>query len=344
MSTLESLSAVDIPQHHSPRHVVAIAPPAAALPSSAETTRALRMDERARLTNDQAPTRKLGPLASRLADGVDWPTAGWLIVLHTGALAAPFFFTWKGLALCLVLWWLTGGIGICLGYHRLFSHASFVAAKPVRWFIAWLGGLAGEGSALQWVANHRKHHVYSDQPDDPHSPLDGPWWSHMLWFLPRQSPESCVALHKRWAPDLMKDPVIRFLDRTFIVWHLLLGGALFAVGAGLWDHYTGWSLLVWGMFVRLVYVLHATWLVNSATHLWGYRNYATSDHSRNLWWVAALTFGEGWHNNHHAHPRMARHGHRWWEIDLTWCTIWLMERVGLARHVVRQPSRRAAAK
>ncbi len=165
----------------------------------------------------------------------------------------------------------------------------------------------------------------------------------MLWFLPKESAESGEALHRRWAPDLLKDPVIRFLDRTFIVWHLLLGGILFAVGASVWDRYTGWSLVVWGMFVRLVYVLHATWFVNSATHLWGYRNYETTDHSRNLWWVAALTFGEGWHNNHHAHPRMARHGHRWWEIDLTWCTIWLMERVGLARHVVRQPSRRPSA-
>lgn len=338
MSTIESPSAVEVPLSRHTAAVGAVVLPS--LPGAKPVTR--RLDAPA--TADRRKTsalRKLGPWTSRWAEGIDWPTAGWLIVLHVGALAAPFFFTWKGLALCAALWWLTGGVGICLGYHRLFSHASFVAPKPVRWFIAWLGGLAGEGSALQWVANHRKHHVHSDQPDDPHSPLDGSWWSHMLWLLPKQSPESSDALHRRWAPDLMRDPMIRFLDRTFILWHLLLGGVLFAVGTALWDQRTGWSLVVWGMFVRLVYVLHATWLVNSATHLWGYRNYETTDQSRNLWWVAALSFGEGWHNNHHAHPRMARHGHRWWEIDLTWCTIWLMERVGLAQHVVRQPSRRA---
>lgn len=279
--------------------------------------------------------------AGRWAQGIDWPTAIWIGVLHVGALAGPFFFTWKALAVAAFLWWLTGGIGICMGYHRLFSHASFGTSRPVRWLIAFLGGLAGEGSCLHWVANHRKHHALSDQEGDPHSPLDGPWWSHALWFLPRSEPEENEALHRRWAPDLLRDPAIVFLDRTFILWHLLLGAALMAIGWWGWEFATGCSLVVWGMFVRLVFVLHATWAVNSATHLWGYRNYDTSDESRNLWWVALLTFGEGWHNNHHAHPRMARHGHRWWELDLTFATIWLMEKLGVFRNVVRTPSKRA---
>ncbi len=286
------------------------------------------------------PTRR--PIdARRWALGIDWPVAFWIGLLHVGALAAPWTFSWSGLAWFVGLGWLTGGIGICLGYHRLFSHASFGVPRGLRWTIAWLGGLAGQGSALQWVANHRKHHALSDHEGDPHSPLDGPWWSHAFWFLPRHSPESVKSLYRRWAPDLQKDPVIRFLDRTFIYWHLLLGGALFATGTAVGGTSLGWSWVVYGMFARLVYVLHATWLVNSATHLWGYRNYDTSDHSRNLWWVAALTFGEGWHNNHHAHPRMARHGHRWWELDVTYLTICLLEKIGLCRHVVRTPSKRA---
>lgn len=278
--------------------------------------------------------------AARWSEGVDWPVAFWIGLLHVGALAAPFFFTWKGLLLAAVLSWITGGLGICLGYHRLLSHASFGTWKPLRWLIAWIGQLAGEGSAIQWVATHRKHHALSDLEGDPHSPLDGPWWSHALWFLPRMQAETRDELHARWAPDMVRDPMYAFLDRTFLFWHLALGAALYAWGHLAWGAYTGWSFVVYGMFVRLVYVLHATWLINSATHIWGYRNYETTDHSKNLWWVALLTFGEGWHNNHHAHPRMARHGHRWWELDLTYGVIWLMERVGLAWNVVRTRSRR----
>jgi len=284
-------------------------------------------DDAIRLRREQAR-------ATRWNEGVDWPVAAWLIFLHVGALAAPFYFTWKAVALCLFLGWLTGGVGICLGFHRLFSHASFGTSRPVRWAIAFLGGLAGQGSCLHWVANHRKHHVYSDQEGDPHSPLDGSLWSHALWFLPKTSAEDADALHRRWAPDLMKDPFIRFLDRTFILWHLVFGAVLYALGAYFWDSYTGWSFVVWGMFVRLVYVLHATWFVNSATHMWGYRNYETTDQSRNLWWVALLTYGEGWHNNHHAHPRGANHGHRWFEVDMTYTSIRALERLGLARNVV----------
>jgi stearoyl-CoA desaturase (delta-9 desaturase) len=129
---------------------------------------------------------------------------------------------------------------------------------------------------------------------------------------------------------------MRFLDRTFILWHIGLGVVLFAIGYALSGTYMGMSLLVYGLFLRLVYVLHATWFVNSATHLWGYRNYETTDHSRNLWWVALLTYGEGWHNNHHAFQRMARHGHRWWEIDVTYGVILLLEKVGLAWNVVHE--------
>lgn len=269
-----------------------------------------------------------------LPEGVNWGAVGWIAFLHLGALAAPFTFTWQGLAAAFALHWLTGGIGICLGFHRLLTHRSFLTYKPLRWAIAWIGGLAGEGSAIYWVANHRKHHALSDQPGDPHSPHDGAWWSHMLWLSRAMSRSTYQAHVRRWAPDLQKDAALRFLARTFLLWHFLLGGALFAMGYWLGGTQLAWSLVVWGMFVRLVGVLHATWLVNSASHMWGYVNYETTDDSRNNWWVALMSYGEGWHNNHHAYPRMALHGHRWWEVDVTFRTIRLMQRLGLAWDVV----------
>lgn len=280
----------------------------------------------------------------RMKGGFDWPTIAWLGFLHVGALAAPFYFTWKALGLVAVLGWLTGGIGICLGYHRLLTHGSFVTPTWSRRLIAICGVLAGEGSPLMWVATHRKHHAHSDEADDPHSPRDGGFWSHLLWLFPNHGPEYKLELFKRWAPDLYKDPFMRMLDKTFLLWHWGLGVALWCFGYYFWDAYTAWSFVVYGIFVRLVYVLHGTWFVNSATHIWGYRNYTTTDDSKNLWWVALITWGEGWHNNHHAFQRMARHGHRWWEVDVTYLTIRLMEKVGLARNVVHDvPARQKAA-
>ncbi len=273
---------------------------------------------------------------------LDWPVVLWLGLLHVGALAAPFFFTWKGLGVALFLYWLTGSLGICLGFHRLLTHGSFQTWRPVKWFFAWLGGLAGEGPALMWVAVHRKHHVFSDTEHDPHTPRDGAWWSHMLWLAPDRGSQKSRELIARYAPDLNRDPVMRFLDKSFIFWPFVVAAALFSIGYFGWDAYTGWSLLVWGVFARMVFLLHVTWLVNSASHIWGYRNYETTDDSRNCWWVGLLAFGEGWHNNHHAYQRMARHGHRWYEVDVTYWAIWLMEKCGLAWRVVKDVRGRPA--
>lgn len=274
------------------------------------------------------------PFAQRLKRGIAWPSVTWLAFLHLGALAAPFYFTWKGVLIALALGWATGGIGICLGYHRLLTHSSFTTFRPVRWIIALLGNLAGQGSPLMWVAQHRKHHAFSDKEGDPHSPRHGKWWSHMLWLVPSFDRDFYNALYKRYAPDILKDRGMRLLDKTFLLWYFLVGGGLFAAGYFGWNFHTGMSFVVYGMFVRLVYVLHATWFVNSASHIWGYRNYETRDDSRNLWWVGLLTYGEGWHNNHHAYQRMARHGHRWWEVDATYIAICVLERCGLAWDVV----------
>jgi fatty-acid desaturase len=265
---------------------------------------------------------------------INWPNVLWLMVVHTGCLAAAFFFSWEAVALTFVLHWITGGIGICLGFHRYLTHGSFVTYRPVRWLLAFVGGLAGEGSAVDWVANHRKHHALSDQEGDPHSPHDGPWWSHMFWLAFWEGSKAHTEHIRRWAPDIAKDPVIRWIGNLFLPSHFAFATLLGIAGY----LYGGWfmavSFVVWGVFVRLVFVLHSTWFVNSASHIWGYKNYTTTDDSRNNWWVALLTYGEGWHNNHHAYPRMAPHGHKWWEFDVTFLTIRLMRFCGLAWDVV----------
>ena len=271
---------------------------------------------------------------------IDWPLVLWVGGVHAAAVLAPFFMTWSGVAICLILYYVTGSLGVCLGYHRLLTHGSFATPRIVRLFFAFLGGISGEGSALHWVANHRKHHSFSDQAGDPHTPRDGGLWAHILWMCVRRDPRELAGHVARWAPDLDRDPAMHFIHRTFLLWHAAMGIGLLAAGWLLFGPFTGVSWLLWGMAVRMVVVFHVTWLVNSATHMWGYRNYTTGDDSRNLWWVGLLAFGEGWHNNHHAFQRMAKHGHRWWEIDVTYWAILAMERLGLAWNVVHEPPAR----
>jgi stearoyl-CoA desaturase (delta-9 desaturase) len=263
-----------------------------------------------------------------------WGPIIWLGVIHLGVLAAPFTFTWQALIAMVVLHWFTGGIGICLGFHRQLTHTSFSTYRPVRWALALIGGLAGEGSAIDWVANHRKHHALSDKPGDPHSPHDGAWWSHVFWLCWTSNAEEHEKHIKRWAPDMLKDPVFDWLGRNFLAVNIVFGLMTSGVGYLIGGTSMAISFLVWAVFVRLAFVLHSTWFVNSASHIWGYRNYQTTDDSRNNWWVALVSYGEGWHNNHHAYPRMAMHGHRWWEIDMTYAAIRLLKLCGLAWDVV----------
>ncbi|QGJ71167.1 Palmitoyl-monogalactosyldiacylglycerol delta-7 desaturase [Planctomycetales bacterium 10988] len=274
----------------------------------------------------------------RETNGIDWVTTGWFSLLHVGALAAPFFFSWQGVGLFVLLWWITGGLGICLGFHRLLTHQSFQTYKPVKWFLAWVGGLAGEGPVITWVSVHRKHHKHSDHHADPHSPIHGGWWSHIIWMTPNVGKPYWNEVRDKYGKDLSKDKVIRFIDSTFMLWHVVTAVGLTAVGYWMGGWYMALSYLTWGFFLRMVWVMHVTWLVNSASHIWGYRNYETTDQSRNNWWVGLLSFGEGWHNNHHAFERVARHGHKWWEVDVTYMTIKAMKAVGLAWKVVDKPS------
>jgi stearoyl-CoA desaturase (delta-9 desaturase) len=267
-------------------------------------------------------------------NGVDWVVVVWLGVIHACLVAAPFFFEWSALGVTIFLHWLTGGIGVCLGYHRFLTHQSFKCPRWVQLSLACLGGLSGEGSALHWVANHRKHHAHSDHIGDPHSPHDSAWWAHLLWVMANRSPEENEKLQNRWVPDLKDDPGLNALHRHFLTTHVVLGALLAGIGYAIGGASLAASWVVWGMFVRLALVLHSTWFVNSASHMWGYRNYETTDDSRNNWWVAIIAYGEGWHNNHHAFPRMARHGHKWWEIDMTFMAVRALEACGLAWDIV----------
>ncbi len=286
-------------------------------------------------TDDQ-PSGEEKPSASKVKkpESYTWPSIAWLVMCHLFCLAAPFTFTWQAALTTVFLYWLAGSIGICLGYHRLLTHSGFKTYAPVRWAAAVIGCLAGEGSPIDWVANHRKHHAHSDHDGDPHSPHDGGLWAHMWWLGWTIQGKEYEAHVNRWAPDLAKDRVMRWIGHMFIPSHILSGVALLVAGQLMGGPSMAASMLVWGLFVRLVIVLHVTWFVNSWAHMWGYRTYETTDDSRNNWLVALLAFGEGWHNNHHAYPRMAAQGHKWWEIDMTYTVIRMMKWTGLAWDVV----------
>ena len=263
--------------------------------------------------------------ASKLDQPINWLTTSFLIVFHAGALAALFFFSWKALAVALVLHWCGIGFGISMGYHRLLTHRSYKVPKWMEYFFSVCGTLTLEGGPIFWVATHRIHHQFSDREGDPHSPHDGGFWAHMGWLLTGESHHADTKTMSKYAPDLAKDPVHVWLNNYHWVPLVVSSLALLYFG--------GISYLLWGTFMRVTLGLHFTWLVNSATHMWGPRRFATRDDSRNNWWVALLTFGEGWHNNHHAHPTSARHGLAWFEFDMSWCQIWLLRKLGVAKNV-----------
>jgi sn-1 stearoyl-lipid 9-desaturase len=257
----------------------------------------------------------------------DYPTGIGLLVIHLGALLAvlPAFFSWPAVALVFILWYLTGGIGVTLGYHRMLTHRSLRVPRPVEYAIAILGVLALQGSPIEWVATHRKHHANSDTEGDPHDVHLGLPWAHMEWLYRSNPARLTKAERQHFAADLVADPFYRALDSFVLPLQIALGLLLLALG--------GWSWVVWGIFVRLIFTYHCTWLVNSAAHATGYRTFRTGDRSTNCWWVALLSFGEGWHNNHHAFPFSARHGLRWFEIDMTWWTIRFLRTIRIARSV-----------
>jgi stearoyl-CoA desaturase (delta-9 desaturase) len=212
-----------------------------------------------------------------------------------------------------------------MGYHRLLTHRGYKVPKPIEYFLAVCGTLTLEGGPIFWVGTHRVHHQYSDQDGDPHSPRHGAWWAHMLWIIFGEANHNNTKMMAKYAPDLARDPFYRWLNEYHWVPLTVLGLILFAVG--------GLPMLLWAVFLRVTVGLHATWMVNSITHMFGSRRFATRDDSRNNVWVALLTFGEGWHNNHHAHPVSARHGLGSFELDVTWLQIRFLQALGIAKNV-----------
>ena len=256
------------------------------------------------------------------ADGISWSTAIAFAIFHALAIAALFFATWDAVLVAVLLHWMCVGWGIGLGYHRLHTHRSYKTPKLLEYFFAVCGTLTLQGGPIFWTALHRIHHQHSDRDGDPHTPRDGKWWSHMLWTIFGEELHGDIEVLGKYAPDLMKDPFYRMLSKYHWVPLVVLGLALLAIGGLPW--------LLWGVFLRVVFGLHCTWMINSVTHIWGNRRFQTRDDSKNSFWVALFTFGEGWHNNHHAYPTSARHGMTWSEVDLSWMQIKLMSWLGLA--------------
>jgi stearoyl-CoA desaturase (delta-9 desaturase) len=285
---------------------------------------------------------------------IDWPYAITVVAFHLIAVLAvlPWFFSWTGVILFILGDYFAGVLGINLCYHRLLTHRGFKCSKRFEHFLAILGVLCVQDTPARWVAVHRRHHQHADDEPDPHTPLVSFFWSHVGWLLVQSRNLQRLRLYEAYAKDIIRDPFYANLDRGWNHVKVLLASwlAFFAVGflaelalggSAAQAAQFGASLLVWGVFVRTVVVWHQTWAVNSVTHLWGYRNYATDEGSRNNFAVGLLSNGEGWHNNHHADPRAAKHGHRWWEIDTTYMTIRLLQRLGLATDVI-MPNPRVA--
>jgi stearoyl-CoA desaturase (delta-9 desaturase) len=256
---------------------------------------------------------------------INWDTAVFMALFHLGAIAALFMWNWKALVVTILLWWVSASFGVGMGFHRLLTHRAYKVPKLLEYFITLCATLALESGAINWVVTHRIHHAHTDAPGDPHTPRDGGWWAHMGWILRGTAQRYEPEVLARYAPDLVKDRFHVWLNKWYWLPLVVLGAALLAFG--------GWAYLMWAVFFRVTFNLHATWLVNSATHMWGSRRFATRDDSKNNWWVALLTFGEGWHNNHHAHPTAARHGLAWYEIDLNWWGIRTLQFLRLAKAI-----------
>jgi len=264
---------------------------------------------------------------------LNWITASFMALFHVLAIAAFFVFTWPALIAAVVLYVLAINVGIGMCYHRLLTHRGYKVPKLVEYVMSICGTLALEGGPIFWVATHRVHHQHSDHDGDPHTPNDGTWWSHMGWIISGRALHSETALLGRYAPDLVRDPFQLWLSRNHWVPLTTVGVGLFAGGLLFGGWHLAISMVLWAIFLRVTLGLHATWLVNSATHMFGSRRFETRDDSRNSWWVALLTGGEGWHNNHHAHPVSARHGLAWYEFDPNYYGIWLLEKLGIAKKV-----------
>jgi len=267
------------------------------------------------------------------------------IILHLICLSVFFVsFSWFAVGFAFAMYFIRM-FAITAFYHRYFAHKAFRTGRVVQFSFALLGACATQRGALWWAAHHRNHHRLADMEGDPHSPREGFLWSHMGWFLSRQH----VQTEQQMIPDLMKYPELRWLDRFDMLVPVLFAAAIFCLGVLLERiapplQTNGVQLLIWGYFVSTVVLIHITLTINSLTHRFGRRRYATSDDSRNNWLLAILTLGEGWHNNHHHYPGSARQGFYWWEIDISYYLLKVLSGLGLIHGLKSVPVEIRAAR
>lgn len=261
-----------------------------------------------------------------------------------------YFFSWWGVLFLPIGNYIFTSMGIGAGYHRLLTHRGFDCPKWFEYLLATLGVCSFQDSPARWVLVHRVHHQHSDHQPDPHTPRVSGFWSHMGWMFIDNRDLSTAAAYDRYCRDLMRDKYYMWLQRgvNWVLVYFVHALLFLAGGVGLAFLLTepGGRLqfvsqfFMWTVIMRTVYTWHVTWAINSAAHMWGYQNYDTREDSRNNWLFALLTNGEGWHNNHHADPRSAQHGHRWWEFDMTYLTLATLEKIGLVKNLVRPNSKR----
>ena len=256
---------------------------------------------------------------------INWKNLFTVVIFHLFSVAALFYWSWGNFAVMMIGNWIVGSLGVGLGYHRLLTHRSFKAPKWLEYTLTAFGTMSMQDDAIKWVTTHRIHHAFTETDKDPHSTKPGFWWAHMEWVVKGTAQDHDEATFKKYVPDILKDKFQVALANYYLVPIILSAALLYAVG--------GWGMVLWGVFVRVVVGWHTTWLVNSLAHFSGKRPFETTDDSTNNWFVAWLTFGEGWHNNHHHAPTSARHGLKWYEFDLNWLTIRLFEKLGWAKQI-----------
>ena len=270
----------------------------------------------------------------RARQTINWKNVAIVSSFHLLAIPAFFTLSWQNFAAMIIGNWIVGSLGVGLGWHRLLTHRGFKAPKWLEYTLSTLATMSIQDSPDKWIATHRMHHKFTDTENDPHSIRPGFWWAQIGWVLWGTAQDHSHTTLKKYVPDLLKDKGHVLISRFYYVPIIISAFLLFAIG--------GWTMVVWGVFARVVVGWHTTWFVNSLSHLYGSRPHVTADESTNNWFVALLTFGEGWHNNHHAFPTSARHGLEWYQFDMNWIAISIFEKLGWAKEIkvaqLKQPA------
>ena len=257
--------------------------------------------------------------------GINWKNVAIITSFHLLAIPAFFTFSWQNVAALIIGNWIVGSLGVGLGWHRLLTHRGFKAPKWLEYTLSIFATMSIQDSPDKWVATHRMHHKFTETEQDPHTTNKGFWWAQIGWIVWGTAQDHDKKTLQKYVPDLMKDKGHALISRFYYVPIIVSALILFAIG--------GWSMVVWGVFARVVVGWHTTWFVNSLSHIYGKRPHETGDDSTNNWFVALLTFGEGWHNNHHAFPTSARHGLDWYQFDMNWIAIRIFEKLGWAENI-----------